>query len=39
VVKAESGASGDISDDQLKKLKEKRLLAKDNIVKQLTASN
>lgn len=39
VVKAESGASGDISDDQLKKLKEKRLLAKDNIVKQLSASD
>ncbi|HEY0287135.1 MAG TPA: DUF465 domain-containing protein [Pseudomonas sp.] len=36
VVKAESGSLGDISDDQLKKLKEKRLLAKDKIVKQLT---
>jgi uncharacterized protein YdcH (DUF465 family) len=35
VVKAESGGAGDISDDQLKKLKEKRLLAKDKIVQQL----
>jgi uncharacterized protein YdcH (DUF465 family) len=37
VVKAESGASGDVSDDQLKKLKEKRLLAKDQIVRLLSA--
>lgn len=36
IVKAESGSAGDVSDDQLKKLKEKRLLAKDKIVKQLT---
>jgi uncharacterized protein len=35
IVKAEAGSSGDISDDQLKKLKEKRLLAKDRIVQQL----
>jgi uncharacterized protein YdcH (DUF465 family) len=36
VVKAESGSAGDMSDDQLKKLKEKRLLAKDKIVQQLS---
>lgn len=36
VVKAEAGDSGNISDDDLKKLKEKRLLAKDKIVQQLT---
>jgi hypothetical protein len=36
IVKAEAG-SGDVSDDQLKKLKEKRLMAKDKIVRQLTA--
>jgi uncharacterized protein YdcH (DUF465 family) len=35
IVKAEAGSSGDVSDDQLKKLKEKRLLAKDKIVQQL----
>ncbi|WP_285425524.1 DUF465 domain-containing protein [Pseudomonas sp. efr-133-TYG-103a] len=35
IVKAEKGPSGSISDDDLKKLKEKRLLAKDKIVKQL----
>ncbi len=35
VVKAEEGSAGDVSDDQLKKLKEKRLLAKDKIVQQL----
>jgi uncharacterized protein YdcH (DUF465 family) len=38
VVKAEEGEAGDVSDDQLKKLKEKRLLAKDKIVQQLTAA-
>jgi uncharacterized protein YdcH (DUF465 family) len=36
VVKAESGSAGDVSDDQLKKLKEKRLEAKDKIVQQLS---
>lgn len=36
IVKAESGSAGDVSADQLKKLKEKRLLAKDKIVQQLT---
>jgi uncharacterized protein YdcH (DUF465 family) len=35
IVKAESGSAGDVSDDQLKKLKEKRLLAKDKIVQRL----
>ena len=35
IVKAEAGSSGDVPDDQLKKLKEKRLLAKDKIVQQL----
>ena len=35
IVKAEAGTAGDISDDQLKKLKEKRLLAKDKIVRQM----
>jgi uncharacterized protein len=35
IVKAEAGSSGDVSDDQLRKLKEKRLLAKDKIVQQL----
>jgi uncharacterized protein YdcH (DUF465 family) len=36
IVKAEAGSAGDVTDDQLKKLKEKRLVAKDNIVKQMT---
>jgi len=36
VVSAEAGASGNISDDELKKLKEKRLLVKDKIVQRLT---
>jgi uncharacterized protein YdcH (DUF465 family) len=36
IVKAEAGSAGDISDDQLKKLKEKRLLAKDKISRQIT---
>jgi len=39
VVDAESGSAGNVSDDQLKKLKEKRLLVKDKIVQRLTASN
>jgi uncharacterized protein YdcH (DUF465 family) len=34
--RAEAGEAGDVSDDQLKKLKEKRLLAKDQIVKHIT---
>ncbi len=38
IVKAESRSAGDVSDDQLKKLKEKRLLAKDKIVKQMNSS-
>jgi len=38
IVKAESGSAGDVSDDELKKLKEKRLLAKDEIVRQLSPS-
>lgn len=37
IVKAESGQAGDVSDDQLKKLKEKRLLSKDQIVSQLAS--
>lgn len=37
VVEAESGASGNVTDDQLKKLKEKRLLVKDKIVQRLSA--
>ena len=36
ILKAEAGSAGDISDDDLTKLKEKRLLAKDRIVTQLT---
>ncbi|KFE50173.1 DUF465 domain-containing protein [Pseudomonas syringae] len=35
VLDAESGAAGSISDDELKKLKEKRLLIKDKIVQRL----
>ncbi|MFJ5296356.1 DUF465 domain-containing protein [Pseudomonas sp. NPDC088368] len=37
ILKAEAGSAGDVSDDQLKKLKEKRLLAKDKIVQQVTS--
>lgn len=37
VLDAESGSAGNISDDQLKKLKEKRLEIKDRIVQQLTS--
>nr|WP_296254670.1 DUF465 domain-containing protein [Pseudomonas sp. UBA5706] len=39
IVKAEEGSAGDVSDDQLKKLKEKRLLAKDKIVQHLPPSS
>ena len=39
ILKAEAGSAGGISDDQLKKLKEKRLLAKDNIVEHLPPPN
>ncbi|MDY7560968.1 DUF465 domain-containing protein [Pseudomonas sp. 10B1] len=39
VVEAESGASGYVTDDQLKKLKEKRLLVKDKIVQRLTLAD
>lgn len=35
VLDAESGAAGSISDNELKKLKEKRLLIKDKIVQRL----
>jgi uncharacterized protein YdcH (DUF465 family) len=35
VVKAESGSAGNVTDAQLKKLKEKRLHVKDEIVKHL----
>lgn len=37
IVKAEAGSAGDVTDEQLRKLKEKRLLAKDRIVRQLNA--
>ncbi|CAM3401434.1 hypothetical protein BZK31_04815 [Pseudomonas floridensis] len=36
VVEAEKGPAGGIGDDQLKKLKEKRLLVKDRIVQRLS---
>ncbi|MFJ3486266.1 DUF465 domain-containing protein [Pseudomonas sp. NPDC090202] len=36
ILDAEAGTAGDVSDDHLKKLKEKRLLAKDKIVRQLS---
>jgi uncharacterized protein YdcH (DUF465 family) len=36
VVEAESPSSGNVTDNQLKKLKEKRLLVKDKIVQRLT---
>jgi uncharacterized protein YdcH (DUF465 family) len=35
VLKAESGEAGNVDDDKLKKLKEKRLLFKDKIVQRL----
>lgn len=35
VLDVESGAAGNVSDDALKKLKEKRLLIKDSIVQRL----
>ncbi|TDV67855.1 DUF465 domain-containing protein [Pseudomonas sp. LP_7_YM] len=35
IVKVEDGSTNDVSDDELKKLKEKRLLAKDKIVEHL----
>jgi uncharacterized protein YdcH (DUF465 family) len=35
VLDAESGSAGSVSDDELKKLKEKRLLIKDKIVQRL----
>jgi uncharacterized protein len=38
VVEAESGSAGNVTDDQLKKLKEKRLLVKDKIVQRLTSA-
>ncbi|EPJ90284.1 MULTISPECIES: DUF465 domain-containing protein [Pseudomonas] len=37
VLDAESGSAGSVSDDELKKLKEKRLLIKDKIVQRLTS--
>ncbi|WP_426141856.1 hypothetical protein [Pseudomonas sp. DWP3-1-2] len=36
VLDAESGSAGNVSDEDLKKLKEKRLLIKDKIVQRLT---
>ncbi|MDH0745478.1 DUF465 domain-containing protein [Pseudomonas sp. GD03842] len=38
IVEAESGSAGDVSDDQLKRLKEERLLVKDKIVKHVSYS-
>ena len=38
VLDAESGSAGSVSDDELKKLKEKRLLIKDRIVQRLEQS-
>jgi uncharacterized protein YdcH (DUF465 family) len=38
VLTAESGAAGNIDDDKLKKLKEKRLLIKDKIVQRLESA-
>ncbi len=38
VLDAESGSAGSVSDDELKKLKEKRLLIKDKIVQRLEQS-
>lgn len=38
VLTAESGPAGGIGDDELKKLKEKRLLIKDSIVERVAAS-
>lgn len=35
IVKVEDGSTSDVSDDELKKLKERRLLAKDKIVEHL----
>ncbi|HEX8596174.1 MAG TPA: DUF465 domain-containing protein [Pseudomonas sp.] len=37
VLDAEAGSAGNISDEDLKKLKEKRLLVKDKIVQRLTS--
>lgn len=37
VVDAESGSAGNVTDEQLRKLKEKRLHVKDAIVKRLTS--
>ncbi|MDY7564202.1 DUF465 domain-containing protein [Pseudomonas sp. RTC3] len=39
VVDAESGSAGNVTDEQLRKLKEKRLHVKDKIVKRLTSSD
>lgn len=38
VLDAESGSAGSVSDDELKNLKEKRLLIKDKIVQRLEQS-
>ena len=38
VLDAEAGSAGNISDEDLKKLKEKRLLVKDKIVQRLTST-
>jgi uncharacterized protein YdcH (DUF465 family) len=37
VLDAESGSAGNVSDDELKKLKEERLKIKDKIVQRLTS--
>lgn len=39
VVHAESGSTGNVTDDQLKVLKEKRLMVKDKIVRHLDSPN
>jgi len=39
VVDAESGSAGNVTDEQLRKLKEKRLHVKDKIVKRLTPTD
>lgn len=39
VLDAEAGSAGNVSDGELKKLKEKRLLIKDKIVQRLTSAD
>lgn len=38
IVEAESASAGDVSDDQLKKLKDKRVQAKDKIAERVASS-